>query len=179
MNKVPIFKIVVNEPTSRKSYQLEVDQDKAASLVGKKIGEEFDGSIIGLAGYTLEIRGGTDEDGFPMHMALKGQTRKKIILSGMPGFHPKHDGQRRRKMVCGDTVSPTIMQLNVKVVKAGAEPLEKLAPQKPKEAGAKKEEKPKEEAKVEKTVEKKEITEKKTEAVKTEEVKKEVKTGGG
>lgn len=138
---MPNFKFVISEPETRKSYQLEVDQNKAIGVVGKKIGEEFNGDLIGLSGYTLQITGGTDKDGFPMHPSVRGPGRKKVLLSGVPGFHPILKGQRKRKMVRGDTLSQDIVQINVKVVKKGEKPLEELVPMKPKE---KKEEKPKE-----------------------------------
>ena len=53
------FKIVVSE--KELSYQLEVDDGK--QLNGLKIGEEFDGQIVGLDGYTLKITGGSDKNG--------------------------------------------------------------------------------------------------------------------
>jgi small subunit ribosomal protein S6e len=138
------FKIVVSEPETRKSYQLEVDQSKVAGLIGKKIGEEFNGDLIGLPGYTLRITGGTDKDGFPMHPDVHGSVKKKALLAMPPGFHPKIKGQRKRKTVRGNTVSDQIVQINVKVTKKGEKPLEELVPTRPKE---KKEEKPKEELK--------------------------------
>ena len=51
------FKIVVSE--KELSYQFEVDNTK--QLNGLKIGEEFDGQIVGLDGYTLKITGGSDK----------------------------------------------------------------------------------------------------------------------
>jgi small subunit ribosomal protein S6e len=134
------FKIVVSEPETRKSYQLEVDQAKAIGLIGKKIGEEFNGDLIGLPGYVFKITGGTDKDGFPMHPSIPGSVKKKVLLSGEPCFHPRKKGERRRKTVRGNTISADIVQINVKVSKKGEKPLEELVPTKPKE---KPEEKPK------------------------------------
>jgi len=57
------FKFVISDPQSRKSHQIEVDQGRAIGLVGKKIGDEFNGDVIGLTGYSLQITGGTDRDG--------------------------------------------------------------------------------------------------------------------
>lgn len=128
-----VFKFVINDPKVRKSYKVEVDQTKAASLVGKKIGDDFSGDVIGLNGYSLQITGGTDQDGFPMHKELKGPGKRKMLLSGPPGFHPKIKGQRKRKMVRGNTISNDVAQINAKVVKAGAQPLDKLLAAKPKE----------------------------------------------
>jgi small subunit ribosomal protein S6e len=143
-----VFKIVVSDPETRKSYQLEVDQAKALGLIGKKIGEEFNGDLIGLPGYVLKITGGTDKDGFPMHPSIPGSVKKKVLLSGEPCFHPRKKGERRRKTVRGNTISADIVQINVKVSKKGEKPLEELVPTKPKEKTEKKpEEKPKAEQK--------------------------------
>jgi small subunit ribosomal protein S6e len=171
------FKFVISEPQSRKSYQLELDQAKAIGLLGKKIGEEFNGDLIGLNGYTLQITGGTDKDGFPMHPQVKGQVRKKILLSNPPGFHPTKKGERKRKIVRGDTLSADIMQINVKVAKKGEKPIEQIFPQK---AKAEKKEETKEEKKEQKVEEKKEVKVEKTEEKKEvkEEPKAEIKAGG-
>lgn len=146
---MPVFKFVISEPETKKSFQLEVDQNRASGLFGKKIGDEFSGDVIGLAGYSLKITGGTDRDGFPMHPSVKGPGRKRVLLSAPPGFHPKLKGQRKRKTVRGNTLSEDITQVNVKVIKKGEKTLEELVPMKPKEKKeekkpeAKKEEKPK------------------------------------
>jgi len=147
-----VWKLVINDTEARKTYQTEVDQAKASGLIGKKIGEEINGDIFGLAGYTLKITGGSDKDGFPMHPSVRGPGRKRVLLAGPPGFHPKIKGQRKRKTVCGDTISELIMQINVKVTKKGERPLaemfgksEKKTEAKPEEKKEPQEEKPKEE----------------------------------
>ena len=177
---MPVFKLVISEPTTKKSFQLEVDQTKAAGLLGKNIGDEFNGDFIGLAGYSLKITGGTDKDGFPMHPSIKGPGRKRVILSAPPGFHPKLKGQRRRKSIRGNTISEDITQINVKVLKKGEKSLEELVPMKPKEKKeekkpeAKAEEKPKEK-KPETKAEEKPKEAKHEEKPKVEEPKKEEK----
>ncbi|MCX8179523.1 MAG: 30S ribosomal protein S6e [Candidatus Aenigmarchaeota archaeon] len=120
------FKIVVSDPKTRKSYQFATSQEKAHSIIGKKIGDKFDGSVLGLPGYELEIRGGTDKDGFPMVASVHGTVRKKVLLSKPPGFKPKLKGQRKRKTVRGNVISTDIVQINVKVVKYGSKPLEEI-----------------------------------------------------
>ncbi len=150
---MPVWKFVISEPDTKKSYQLEVDQANAIGLVGKRIGEEFSGDLIGLQGYALQITGGTDKDGFPMHPKLRGSGRRRMLLISPPCFHPTLKGQRKRKTVRGNTISDAITQINIKVVKKGLKPLEEIVPkkepvkqeEKPKEV--KKEEKPKQEAK--------------------------------
>ncbi|MFH1623131.1 MAG: 30S ribosomal protein S6e [Candidatus Aenigmatarchaeota archaeon] len=131
-----IFKIVVSDPKSRRAGQFEVDQSKAHGLLGKRIGDEFDGSVVGFGGYTLRITGGTDKDGFAMHANMKGTGRKKALLSGRPCFYPGMKGQRRRKTVCGSTVSDSMVQINAAVEKYGEKPFEELVPKKEKTAAA-------------------------------------------
>lgn len=150
------MKLVISNPSTRKTHQVELDQSKTYSLIGKKIGDEIDGDFAGLSGYTFKITGGTDRDGFPMHPQVRGPVRKKVLLSSPPGFHPAMKGQRKRKMVRGDTLSDSIAQVNVKVVKMGTKSLDEVAPTKSKaEAKAEpqpevKKEEPKQEMKQEK-----------------------------
>jgi small subunit ribosomal protein S6e len=129
---MPVFKLVISDPETRKAYQLEIDQNKATFLIGKKIGEEFDASPLGLTDYILKITGGTDKDGFPMHPEIEGAVKKKVLLSEPPGFHPERKGQRRKKTIRGNTISSDIVQINCKVVKKGEKPLEELVPKKEK-----------------------------------------------
>lgn len=161
---MPNFQFIVSDPKTRRAYKIEVDQSKVSGIIGKKIGDKFNGDLVGLTGYEVEIRGGTDKDGFPMHPQVEGPGRKKVILSHPPCFHPKLKGQRKRKMVRGNTISSEIVQINCKIVKAGTKPIEELLAKKekveevkleekvkkPKKEKPKKEEKPKEEVKPEK-----------------------------
>ena len=133
------FKFVISDPETRKSYQLELDQTKASGLIGKKINDDFDGDLLGLSGYTLKITGGSDKDGFPMHHLVQGSVRKRVLLSGLPGFHTEKKGERKRKTVRGNTISADIAQVNAKVVKKGIKPLEEILPSKPKPKEEKKE----------------------------------------
>ena len=165
------FQFIVSDPSTRKAYKIEVDQTKAAGLIGKVIGNTFNGDIIGLAGYEIQITGGTDKDGFPMHRQVHGPGRKKVILSHPPGFHPKKKGQRKRKMVRGNTISSDIVQINCKIVKPGAMPIEDLLHKKEKPEETKPEEKvekPKKEKKSEKPKEEAKPEEKKKEEPKEE-----------
>ena len=126
MAEANLFKIVISDPETRKSYQLEIEKSKAGFLVGKKIGDEIDGNLLGLAGYKLKITGGTDKDGFPMHPSVHGPGRKRVLLSGPPGFHPTKKGERRRKTVRGNTISFDIVQINCKIIQKGGTPLEEI-----------------------------------------------------
>lgn len=169
------FQFIISNPSTKKAYKVDVDQSKSAGIIGKIIGEKFNGDIANLPGYELQITGGTDKDGFPMHPTIHGPGRKSAVLSHPPGFHPKLKGQRKRKMVRGNTISADIVQINCKIVKAGVKPIEELLGRGEKKEEVKVEEKHKEkpvEKKEEKPVEKKEEAKPKKEG---EEVHKESK----
>ena len=122
------MKIVISEPATRKAYQLEIDNAKSAALMGMKISDDFNGDLIGLNGYSLKITGGSDNGGFPMRPEIPGMSRRGFLLKNAPGFRPKWNGQQKKKLVCGNTISQSIVQLNVKVVKAGDKKLEEIVP---------------------------------------------------
>ncbi|MGF7118125.1 30S ribosomal protein S6e [Methanobacterium oryzae] len=118
------FKLVISE--GEKSHQVEVDQAQTKQLVGLKIGDEIDASLVGLNGYKLKITGGSDKNGFPMKRDVDGPRRIRSLLSGGLGFEPKRDGQRRRKTVRGNTVSDDIVQINTIVTEKGAKSIDEL-----------------------------------------------------
>ncbi|MEM5843521.1 MAG: 30S ribosomal protein S6e [Candidatus Aenigmatarchaeota archaeon] len=123
---MPVWKIVISDPESKKAYQIEIDQSMAPQLIGKKIGDIIDGNIIGLSGYELQITGGTDKDGFPMHPNIDGAVKKRVLLSSPPCFHPEKKGERKKKTVRGNTISSDITQINTKIIKKGEKPLEEF-----------------------------------------------------
>lgn len=122
------MKIVVSNPKEGKSYQAEVAKDKEGQLIGKKIGDEIDGSAAGATGYTLKITGGSDFAGFPMRHDVTGPKRLNSLLSGRPGFHEQNKGERMAKTVRGSMISDETMQVNTIVSKAGEKPLAELMP---------------------------------------------------
>jgi small subunit ribosomal protein S6e len=125
-----VFKFVISHQKS--SVQVEKDQ-KDAPIIGKKIGDKISGEFLGLSGYELEICGGSDKDGFPMHRNVDGQIRKKQILTDGHGFHAGMEGMRKRRIVRGNTIAADIAQVNCKVVKAGEKDMYELLGVKPKE----------------------------------------------
>jgi len=107
-----------------KAFQIAVPEDIVIRISGLEIGDEIDGSIIGLDGIRLKIRGGSDATGFPMHPGIPGAIRKKVLLSAPPGFHPHKKGLRKKKTVRGRMVpdpraerrKTALAQLNVEIV---------------------------------------------------------------
>jgi small subunit ribosomal protein S6e len=118
------FKAIIADPKTGKTYQTVVSGHHANSLIGKKIGDEFDGIFVSLPGYKLNLTGGSDKDGFPMRKDIHGMKRRKVLLSESIGFNAKRPGMRKRKSICGDTISPDIVQVNMKITSYGSKPIE-------------------------------------------------------
>ncbi|MEW5955407.1 MAG: 30S ribosomal protein S6e [Candidatus Micrarchaeota archaeon] len=137
------MKVVIADPKTGNCFQKELEKAKEAQLVGKKIGEAFEGGIIGLPGYSLEITGGSDKDGFPMRPEIAGSRRVSAFISSGAGIRRVRKGLRRKRTVVGNTVSAQIVQVNAKIKEFGQKPLEELgfaAKPKEKKAEEKKEE---------------------------------------
>ncbi|HOI12533.1 MAG TPA: 30S ribosomal protein S6e [Methanoculleus sp.] len=117
------FKIILSEPETGRSYKVDATGPAAGALIGKRIGDEIDGSILGFAGYTIKITGATDKTGIPARRDLPGPARRRLLLSRGVGFHPVMDGERRRKSVRGSEISADIVQINAAVKESGAKPL--------------------------------------------------------
>ena len=107
------FKVIISD--GGKTHQKEIKGEEAVRLVGLRIGEVFDGQLIGESGQ-LQVTGGTDKDGFPMRRGIPGSRRMQILVRAGPGFIPKSAGERRKKRVRGDTISEDIVQINTKVL---------------------------------------------------------------
>ena len=114
------FQLIVSDPNSRTSKAASLEGTKAQALVGKSIGEEIDGKLLGLGNVKLRITGGTDKDGVPMRFDIQGAARKRAMLSGGVGYRPQVDGERQRRLVRGRTVSEETMQVNSVIVSGTA-----------------------------------------------------------
>ncbi|MGB9740403.1 MAG: 30S ribosomal protein S6e [Candidatus Bathyarchaeia archaeon] len=110
------FKVVISDPGTGTSKVAELEEARAAPLIGRKIGEIIDGSIVDLPGKKVQITGGSDKDGFPMRPNVHGGVRRQVILSGGVGFNPVKEGERRRKTVRGNVITDEIVQVNMKIV---------------------------------------------------------------
>ncbi len=117
------FKIILSEPETGRSYKVDATGPAAGALIGKRIGDEIDGGILGFAGYTIQITGGTDKTGIPARRDLPGPARRRLLLSEGVGFHATMDGERRRKSVRGSEISADFVQINAAVTQSGAKPL--------------------------------------------------------
>lgn len=160
-----VFKINISEK-SGKTFKIESESEE---LNGKSLHEKIDGNLISLdlAGWELEITGASDSAGFPLMENVEGVGLKKVLLKfedkGM-NKRPKHEGKRARtknrpkglrlrKTVRGKVISPSTVQINLKVVKEGNKKLSEVFPDQnkapepaPEVASAKTEQKPAETA---------------------------------
>ena len=137
------FVAVVNDTNSDnngRSYNMSVSGNNLSQFLGKKIGDVVDGIFVGegeqtLAGYKLEITGGSDKPGTPMRSDLSGGNRQSILVTESTGFKGhslvhktkggekkrfryKPDGMRKRRNFRGNTVTQDTRQINLKVIEA-------------------------------------------------------------
>ncbi|MHB8567054.1 MAG: S6e family ribosomal protein [Nitrososphaerales archaeon] len=106
------FKVVISDPKTRKSQAVELKDQQAQPLLGLRIGEQVDGSLVGIEG-RIKITGGSDKAGFPMRSDLSGGVKKYILMTKGIGFRTRSSGgQKKRKLVRGNTVTEEIYQVN-------------------------------------------------------------------
>ena len=115
------FKIVVSDPETGRTVQVEVDGQDANRFLGRELGDEVDGGAVGLDGATLELTGGSDNAGRPLRADVAGPALKELLLEGGVGFEPSRDGERKRVTVRGREVSDDVAQINATVVDGSAD----------------------------------------------------------
>ncbi len=120
------FEIVVSDPETGNSYQIEADDQDANRFIGHSLGDEVEGDAVGLEGYTLELTGGSDQAGRPMRADVDGPDLEELLLEGGVGFKPSREGERKRATVRGAEVSDEVVQINAKIVASGEESVESL-----------------------------------------------------
>jgi len=133
------FKIIISDPETGKSRSVEVEGTGAVPLIGRKLGELIDGSVVKMSGHKLKITGGTDKDGFPMRPSIHGGVRARAILSEGVGFHPSRKGERQRKTLRGNVITEDIVQINMKVTEKSKKPEKAEKPKGKKKTRKKKE----------------------------------------
>jgi small subunit ribosomal protein S6e len=123
------FKLTISDKKG-KSLSKELKDREANSLIGLHIGSELDAAVVGLAG-KVKVTGGSDKSGMPMRSDIYGSARKPVLLSKGVGLQNVEKGQRRRRLIRGNTISEEIYQLNcaydgeLKIEEAPAENKEK------------------------------------------------------
>jgi len=128
---MPVLNIA--DPETGTNEKVELENARMAPLVGRRIGEVIEGTVADLAGYRLQLTGGTDKDGIPMRPDVHGGVKARIVLSGGVGYKPKNKGGRKRVVVRGNTVTTETTFLNFKIIEKPKGQKKKTEP-KPKEA---------------------------------------------
>jgi small subunit ribosomal protein S6e len=111
------FKIIVSDSETGKSESIQMEGPKAVPLVGSKLGDTVDGSIVGMSGVKLQITGGSDKDGFPMRPDVHGGVRIGIVITRSVGFKARKKGERQRRTLRGNVITEEIVQINMKTLK--------------------------------------------------------------
>ncbi len=120
------FKIVLSDAKTGRAYNVDVSGGAAGGLVGKKIGDDIDAGVFGLAGYRMELTGASDRNGTPARRNLPFAGRRRLLLATGVGFKPVMDGQRKRKSIRGNEITADFVQINAKVTQYGEKPLEEI-----------------------------------------------------
>ncbi len=145
------FVAVINDTdpaNAGRSYNLAIGGNNANQFLGKRIGDVVDGIFVGdgettLAGYKLEITGGSDKIGTPMRADLDGGNRKAVLVSESVGykghklvhktkggekkrFRYKPDGLRKRRKFRGNAITQDTRQINLKVIEQGNKSLAEI-----------------------------------------------------
>ncbi|MFW9830616.1 MAG: 30S ribosomal protein S6e [Candidatus Thorarchaeota archaeon] len=120
------IRLVIGDPKSGQTIQLELSEQRSRALHGKILGEIVEGDPLGFGGYEFKITGGSDGDGTPMRPDVHGAVRKRPLLSGGIGYKPTTLGARRRRRVRGNEITDEIIQVNAKIITHGPKPILEL-----------------------------------------------------
>jgi len=123
---MPEFKLTINDTKSGKSYKKIVSANEADAFKRTKLKSKVNGNEIGFSGYEFEITGGSDTAGFPMRYDIEGFGRKRPLITRGPGVRRLKKGEKARKTVVGNTLSHTISQINLKVIKYGSKSIPEI-----------------------------------------------------
>jgi small subunit ribosomal protein S6e len=122
------LKIVVSDPKTGRAFNVDASGGAAGAVVGKRIGEEIDAGPLGLAGYKIQITGASDRTGTPAKKSLPGAGRRKLLMGKGVGFHPRMEGERRRKTIRSNEITSDFVQINAQVTAYGDKTLDELFP---------------------------------------------------
>jgi|TARA_B100000745_G_C20149119_1_gene393992 small subunit ribosomal protein S6e len=106
------FKLTISD-IKGKSVSKELKDSDANPLLGLQLGNETDATIVGLTG-KLKLTGGSDKSGIPMRNDIHGAARNRVLLARGVGLQDAEAGQRKRKLMRGNTISEEIYQVNCK-----------------------------------------------------------------
>ena len=117
------MKFNISFPLTGQQKTFEVDDEKkVAKLYEKRMGQEFDGEILGeqWKGYIFRISGGNDQDGFSMKQGVPVAGRVRLLLrSDATCYRARRTGERKRKSIRGCIVGPDLAVIALTIEKKG------------------------------------------------------------
>lgn len=123
MSEKTVYKLNISAADGEfksESRKITLDENRFSRLEGMKIGDTVRGGLIGFPNYEFVITGGSDSSGFPMRKDIHGPVKRKILVSKRStGYHPKRNGQKRRKTIRGNEITSDMTLVNLKVTKFG------------------------------------------------------------
>lgn len=121
MSEENLYKINISGGKTKEGKGLTkvIQLQKIDPLVGKIIGETFDGGLVGLPGYEFKVTGGSDFAGIPMRPNVHGPVKKKLLLRKGPGYKPLKKGEKKRKVIRGSEITDDMKQINCVCTKIG------------------------------------------------------------
>lgn len=105
------FKIIISDKNG-KSVSKELKDKEAQPLVGLRVGEIIDSSVVGIPSGKIQLRGGSDKSGTPIRSDVHGGVKKYVLLSKGVGMRDDREGIRKRKLVRGNMITEEIYQIN-------------------------------------------------------------------
>jgi small subunit ribosomal protein S6e len=122
------MKFNIANPRNGKEKTIDIDDEtKVGKLYDKKIGQEFDGAVLGetFKGYTFTITGGIDKDGFSMMQGVLVKGRVRILLNeNSKCYRAPRSGIRKRRSVRGCIVGADLRTLHIKIIQKGEKDIE-------------------------------------------------------
>lgn len=109
------FKLVISGKNG-KTISKELNDKSAQPLLGSKIGDIMDSTLIGVANGKVKITGGSDKSGTPMRPDVHGGVKKYVLLVKGVGMQNLLEGNRIRKLVRGNMITEDIYQINCHLV---------------------------------------------------------------
>jgi len=107
------IRVEIEDKIEKKHEAVVLEGEKVRPLLGFKIGDTIDGSIIGKPGQKFKITGGSDTSGFPMLAGVHGAAQRSVLLKRGKGARKAKKGERIRVTVRGEVISEETAQVNV------------------------------------------------------------------
>ena len=93
------FKVVISDSKGKSTSQ-ELKDKSAQPLLGTKLGDILESSILGFKEGKIKLTGGSDKSGTPMRSDLHGATKKYVLMTrgvGMRNLAPGDSAHRAKR----------------------------------------------------------------------------------